>query len=178
MVSVIFFAAFTILWAAENIVFPTAGRRNDVSFFVLLSAMLISVISSIAGGYFQWLSWSVSTTSTVIGLGLFATGIILRYWGILKMGKSFSRRLHSPAKLVTNGPFRYLRHPLYSGLCTTVIGLSVYIGTWIGVLAAVFVLFPTVAWRAAKEERELHKLFGEDYRVFCKKRWRIIPLIY
>ena len=75
------------------------------------------------------------------GLVLIAVGIILREWSIWVLGKYFTGQVQvrEKAKLVTNGPYRYIRHPSYTGGMLSLIGITLAIGTWFGALVA-FVL--------------------------------------
>lgn len=67
-----------------------------------------------------------------VGLILLAFGIMLREWSIWVLGKHFTVRVQvsEKAKLVTQGPYMYIRHPSYTGILLTFIGIPLAIGTW------------------------------------------------
>jgi len=80
-------------------------------------------------------------------------------------------------RVVSSGPYRYVRHPLYSGVVLFVLGTTLLLGSWTGFLLGV-VIVAMVAWRAVREERTLREgLDGyEDY--MSRVRFRLIPGIW
>jgi len=80
-------------------------------------------------------------------------------------------------RVVSSGPYRYVRHPLYSGVGLFVVGTTLLLGSWTGLLLGA-VIVAMVAWRAVREE---HTLRGEldgyaDY--MSRVRFRMIPGIW
>jgi len=80
-------------------------------------------------------------------------------------------------RVVASGPYRYVRHPLYSGVGLFVLGTALLLGSWTGLLLGA-VIVVMVAWRAVREERTLREeLDGyEDY--LSRVRFRLIPGIW
>jgi len=80
-------------------------------------------------------------------------------------------------RVVSSGPYRYVRHPLYSGVVLFVLGTTLLLGSWTGLPLGI-VIRATVAWRAVREERTLREgLDGyEDY--MSRVRFRLIPGIW
>ncbi|MFP3488608.1 isoprenylcysteine carboxylmethyltransferase family protein, partial [Staphylococcus sp. SIMBA_130] len=111
---------------------------------------------------------------------LYGSGIGLRYWGIQELGRFFSRNVIVEQKvdLVSSGPYRLLRHPLYTGLLLTLVGLPIYIGTWGGGILSFLLLVPALLYRIRIEERMLFDSVGETYHEWGKERYRLIPFIY
>jgi protein-S-isoprenylcysteine O-methyltransferase Ste14 len=79
--------------------------------------------------------------------------------------------------VVSTGPYRYVRHPMYTGMLLFFLGSALLLGSWIGVLLGL--LFEsTLAERAVREERELQKgLKGYD-AYMAQVRWRLIPHVW
>ena len=79
-----------------------------------------------------------------------------------------------PERLVTDGPYRWLRNPMYAGHLVFFAGLALVLGSWIG--AAVFAFHAVWFDRRVKEdEARLAELFGEPYRAYCRRVKRWIP---
>lgn len=78
-----------------------------------------------------------------------------------------------PVALVTEGPYRWTRNPMYLGITLILYGLALGVGTWPMFLAPV--LFPVWVSKVfiSMEEALLQKLFGGDYKAFCLRvrRW-------
>ena len=115
-----------------------------------------------------------------IGLTLFVVGVALRWWSIETLGRFFTVQvaIHSDHQLIQKGPYRYLRHPSYTGALFAFIGFSLCFGNWpamIALLAPVLVVF---AWRIRIEEAALAEAFGEQWRDYVSRTWRLLPLVY
>ena len=113
------------------------------------------------------------------GLGLFISGFLFMHWAEAVLDKQFSVEvtIQKDHKLITSGPYRYLRHPRYLGIIVFTTGISLTFRSWIG-LILVGVLCLVLIWRIHDEEALLKKQFGPDWAAYCRKSWRLIPLIY
>lgn len=79
-----------------------------------------------------------------------------------------------PDRLVTDGPYRFLRNPMYAGHLVFFAGLALVLGSWIA--AAVFAFHAFWFDRRVKEdEARLTERFGEAYREYCRRVKRWIP---
>jgi len=113
------------------------------------------------------------------GLILLFGGFILRQWSIYALGKFFIPvvNIQKKQKVIDIGPYRYLRHPSYTGLLLELFGFSLALLNWIGVIA-IFVLFlPVILYRIKIEENFLSEhLTG--YKKYIAKTCKLIPPIY
>jgi len=116
-----------------------------------------------------WLRWS---GSIIAGAGIFLFG-----WAHHALGENWTAVLAlSPEhELVTRGPYRYVRHPMYSAFFTIGFGFLLLSANWIiGLLyLGTFVLM--YAFRVSKEEELMVSRFGETYRRYMQKTGRIFP---
>jgi protein-S-isoprenylcysteine O-methyltransferase Ste14 len=115
-----------------------------------------------------WLRWS--------GAALMALCVPLVYWVFSSLGKNVTqtvaiRREHS---LVTSGPYRWVRHPLYTVAFLNFIGLSLLAADWFIPLALVLGIAVLVK-RTGIEEDRLIQRFGEDYRSYMQTTGRFVP---
>jgi protein-S-isoprenylcysteine O-methyltransferase len=115
-----------------------------------------------------------------VGLALFLAGIAVRWCAILALGRFFTVNVAIAAdhQLVEAGPYRWLRHPSYTGALLAFLGLGLCLDNW----AALAVLMAPVAvvfwWRMRIEEAALVETFGERYRDYMRRTRRLIPFIY
>ncbi|MEZ5936067.1 MAG: isoprenylcysteine carboxylmethyltransferase family protein [Alphaproteobacteria bacterium] len=75
--------------------------------------------------------------------------------------------------IVTTGPYRQVRHPIYLGLTMLAAGQAVAFSSWPALLIVLTGLAPNFAWRACAEETLLSRTFGERYAA-CRRRTRMI----
>ena len=114
------------------------------------------------------------------GLIIFLVGYIFMIWAPLHLGKQFSWlvTVQEEHELVTDGPFRYMRHPRYSGIIQWVFGVALIFLSIAGLVLAVL-MSVLMLIRIPKEERMLHEEFGKEWEKFCKRTTKkIIPWIY
>jgi protein-S-isoprenylcysteine O-methyltransferase Ste14 len=80
----------------------------------------------------------------VVGLVLASAGIALRQWSVALLGRFFTIdvRVHPDQTVVDRGPYRWVRHPSYTGMILTLVGIGLALGNWASV--AVLAVVPTV----------------------------------
>jgi len=109
---------------------------------------------------------------TPVGVALAAPGLVLWFTAVVQLLVEFPR-----GKLVTAGAYRVCRNPIYSSFAFFILpGLSLAIGTWVYlVVAAVLCLGVVIFIR--KEERDLSRVFGDEYRRYTARVDRLIPFV-
>jgi len=115
-----------------------------------------------------------------VGLALFAAGIALASAAMQALHGLFTTRLgvQPGHRLVTSGPYRWVRHPGYLShiLCLTGVGLAL---SSLVALGLTILVAPFILWRIQREEDMLAAEFGEEYRTYMQQtKWRLIPLVY
>ncbi|MCA9875713.1 MAG: isoprenylcysteine carboxylmethyltransferase family protein [Anaerolineales bacterium] len=112
-----------------------------------------------------------------VGLGIVVLGVALREWAVLSLGRFFtvSVRVVQGQTLIKHGPYRWLRHPAYSGSILSLVGFSLAIGTWVGALLVLFLGFTAYLNRVRVEEKALLAAYGDEYRAYQQQTWRFFP---
>jgi protein-S-isoprenylcysteine O-methyltransferase Ste14 len=102
------------------------------------------------------------------GLALVALAVGLLIWGrqtLVTGGTNVDPSLPSTA-VVTSGPYRFSRNPLYMGLAVVYLGLTLALDTWWGIILLALVLIVMHRGVIQREERYLERKFGEGYRQY------------
>lgn len=113
-------------------------------------------------------------------LAIFALGIIVRISAIVVLGRHFTVdvAIHKDHQLITRGPYRWLRHPSYTGVLLVVASFGAIARSWpaaaIGILPVLLVLVV----RIRVEERALAAAFGEAWCAHCERTWRLVPFVW
>jgi protein-S-isoprenylcysteine O-methyltransferase Ste14 len=107
-------------------------------------------------------------------------GLALRIWAIAALGGAFRTTVEvEPGQtVVCTGPYRWIRHPSYSGLLLIVGGFGAALGNWLSLTACVVLPLPAIVWRIHVEEAELNRVLGEAYRTYQSNRARLIPHLW
>jgi protein-S-isoprenylcysteine O-methyltransferase Ste14 len=80
--------------------------------------------------------------------------------------------------LVTSGPYRLVRHPIYLGFVLLALGQALAFSSWLACLILLVGIVPTFAWRARAEETLLSRTFGERYALYQRQTKMIIPHLF
>lgn len=174
------------VWILEFIFFRNRQRQGryqeKTSFWFLTLATIFLIGFTILlsrENFGKFTASSFYPVSQAIGLVLYTIGLWLRYQGSRALGKLFTRHVSVSQEmmLVTDGPYKYLRHPLYLGLLMIIIAFPIYVGNWLALLLAGPLLLVAFLWRMTIEEKALLRLHPA-YRDWRKSRYRLIPFIY
>jgi protein-S-isoprenylcysteine O-methyltransferase Ste14 len=167
--------------------FPEAGgeKRGTVTAcdrLELLPFQILPLIIVLVASYADRRSIAVfgnSGGTRYLGLVLFSLGFVFMIWAEASLGRNFNLylKVQNGHKLVTDGPYRYVRHPRYLGIIVFFVGISLVYRSW---LALIFVTLLVVAilWRIRKEEQLLHRVFGIEWESYVRKSWRLLPFVY
>jgi protein-S-isoprenylcysteine O-methyltransferase Ste14 len=184
--SLAFDRVFTLVflgWFAVELINQLIGRRRGGaghvedrgSYWGIIVAVYVAIGSAYAA---RFLGWGVLRgLPQYLGLALMLVGIAEREWAIVVLGRSFAVRvtIQTDHQLITRGPYRWLRHPAYTGSILTLIGLPLALGTWVGALLAAAVSLLAYMYRAQVEEQALITAFGNEYRDYMRHTWRFFP---
>lgn len=113
------------------------------------------------------------------GLFLFFAGSTLRLAAVFVLGRRFSGlvAIQPGHQLKTDGLYRYIRHPSYTGLIASMIGYVLIFRSAIGVILNIL-LFLLLVGRMNDEEQFLEAHFGEQYRTYRLNTRRLVPFVY
>ena len=125
------------------------------------------------------ISWK-RTSLFALGICFMLLGVALRWYSAAMLGKyfTFDVSIQSDQILIEAGPYRYIRHPSYSGALLTLFGFSLALGNWAGLVAALSCLGLAYAYRIPVEESALALALGETYRQYMKRTWRLVPFLF
>lgn len=115
-----------------------------------------------------------------VGAGLILLGVFIRVSSIWTLRKYFSLNVQvgSSQKIVRNGPYRYLRHPAYTGSILTLLGVAVCFRSLWGIFATVLITVAIYGYRIRIEESLMEKNFGRAYLEYEKSTKRLIPFVW
>jgi protein-S-isoprenylcysteine O-methyltransferase Ste14 len=126
-----------------------------------------------------WMAWStlpLPAWTRWSGAVLLALCVPLFYWVFSSLGNNVTSTvaIRSQHNLVTSGPYRWVRHPLYSVGFLAFIGFSLLAANWF-IFTLVVLTFSVLMKRTPIEERRLVERFGEAYRQYMRTTGRYLP---
>jgi protein-S-isoprenylcysteine O-methyltransferase Ste14 len=131
--------------------------------------------AAIAGGnaVIQWLCLAV-------GVGAVVCGSLGRQWAISTLGRFFTLNVQvsDDQRVVTSGPYRWVRHPSYTADLVAFTGVGLALGNWLSLLAASVLPLLGLLVRIRVEEAALLTGLGEPYRAFADGKKRLLPRVW
>ena len=118
-----------------------------------------------------WVRWA--------GVACYAAGFLLMHAAEARLGRLFSVQVAIQAghRLVTDGPYRFVRHPRYLGIVVFAAGLALVFRSWPGLVLAGAVKV-VLLWRIRDEEALMAEEFGDEWSAYAERTWRLVPLVY
>ena len=111
----------------------------------------------------------------ILALVLIACGLGLRAWGAGSAGQHTRTAQIEAPRLISGGPFAYLRNPIYAGTIALSLGMAILIGDPWALLCAAFALGLLYVFIVPAEEAFLRGQFGDEYVGYCAAVPRLIP---
>ena len=181
----ILFHVITILWILEFVIFPSHFKGKDKNetktFLKILGVILISHTLTITFTVLGWFKINNDLDKIWIYLSFFTypVGLVLRYISIIYLGTYFTRdvEVSKDQKLVSKGPYRILRHPLYLGLYLLTISVPLFFANWLMTIVSMVIMFMILNVRMQIEEKLMEEALRKAYTIWKKKRYRFIPFI-
>jgi len=157
---------------------PTAEKETSqkiIQSIVGLAFISIFILSAFDHRFI----WSIMPSfMPVAGNVLVVFGLLIVFF-VFKENTftSATIEIYSEQKVISTGPYSFVRHPMYSGTFIMLIGVPLSLGSWWGLLAVIPVILVFI-WRLFGEEKLLSQNLP-GYKEYCTKvRWRLIPGVF
>jgi protein-S-isoprenylcysteine O-methyltransferase Ste14 len=152
-------------------------RRDRGSFLLIYVGVVVYFIIafSFAGAGVA----KLPSAAYYLGIIIMVLGIVIRQWAIAVLGRFFSRtlRVQKGQTVVEIGPYRYVRHPSYTGALIFFVGFGLALQSWGAVLALVPIFAVAYGYRIHTEEKLLIGELGEAYVSYARRTKRLIPYV-
>jgi len=157
--------------------------RREEGLFIFLTLRPIAVIGMLGLVAFlihpHWMAWSsvaLPIWARWLGAGLSVLAAMLLIWTFRALGTNLTdtvvtKKVHT---LVTSGPYRWVRHPLYTSVILAVLACSLAAANWFFLVAGGLV-FMLLVIRTNREEQNLLARFGDDYAAYIKRTGQFMP---
>jgi protein-S-isoprenylcysteine O-methyltransferase Ste14 len=150
-----------------------AGRRRPIPLAGLTVVSVVLLLRVFRSGSLAVHSLALGTLGAVI----FASGIALAVWARIHLGRNWGMPTTEKAdpELVTSGPYRFVRHPIYSGLALALLGTS--LATNLIGLIIFAILGGYFYYSASVEEKNLTAAFPAEYPAYRARTKMLIPFV-
>ena len=184
LVQVVAQSSLSLFFIRRSQTAASVFRRREEG--VALSALLGVSYLAYSGGIITyliepaWMAWGAVADLPLwwrwIGVGPLVVGTVMAMWGLRTLGRHFALSV-SPQEgniLVRSGPYRWMRHPLYTAGLVETVGVSLVMASWFVGLMAVL-LWVGIVYRTPMEEEKLIERYGGAYREYIAITGRFLP---
>jgi protein-S-isoprenylcysteine O-methyltransferase Ste14 len=161
------------------------SKQKGVIMFVFVRSAIYAVVFIslvliyLPGRFLSWFGFirpAAFEAQQIIGMVLGTIGAGVAVWCILTfaaIGRGTPAPFDPPRKLVIEGPYRFVRNPMYIGAGLALIGAGIFYGSWQLLGYAVFFFLACHLFVSLYEEPALRRTFGEAYEAYCRQtsRW-------
>jgi protein-S-isoprenylcysteine O-methyltransferase Ste14 len=176
--------AVLVAWAVFELIVRVRNPSRRIGRDPTLALIVVCLFAAIAIAY-----RAAHIHSTILGGGwapfvvgftILVAGILLRAWAILTLGRFFTPyvQVQPGQHVVESGPYRYVRHPSYTGMLLALIGLGIALDDWLSLLALALIPLAGILVRIRHEESVLLEALGEDYREYASRTSRLVPGVW
>jgi protein-S-isoprenylcysteine O-methyltransferase len=150
-----------------------------------LDLLIVAIVAGLALGI--WLAWrddgQVATHHLPLlwsGMAVMVAGLLLRWWSVHTLAQYFTVdiAIQPGQELIRRGPYRWLRHPSYTGALLTVLGFGIALGDPGAALVVIVPITAAFLWRIRIEEQMLAQAFPDAYPAYARGTRRLIPFIW
>ncbi len=115
-----------------------------------------------------------------LGISFILLGVALRWYAIRILGRYFTRDVAVAVdqRIVQEGPYRYIRHPAYSGTFLTMLGVGLALTNWASLVALLLCVLAGHLYRVNIEEEALCQTIGQPYVEYMQHTKRFIPWVF
>ena len=179
-VELVFAVGWAAFWAYWLVAALSAkrGRMQWSGQLRIRVAILVIAILLVRAGAFRNHGITTEPWRAAIGLVLFAFGLGFAIWARITLGRNWGTPMtqKDEPELVTGGPYRLVRHPIYSGILVAAVGTAVALN-WLW-LAAVGLAGMYFIYSATVEERFLAEQFPDSYPAYKRSTRMLVPYLF
>lgn len=179
-ISIALYCLFSLYWtvAAKNSA-PVKSAEPFSSTLLhqsLLNLALILLFFRVPGLTGRWLLESLALTIT--GITIQASALVLAIWARRRLGRNWSARVTTKVdhELIQTGPYKLIRHPIYTAVLGMHIGIAITSGEWHALVAVTLVAIAYIR-KIRLEEQTLSRAFGEQHATYRQNSWALIPWV-
>ncbi len=161
--------------------FPTGEGVGLIAFRVVLGIPLFGAtfLYIALPGKAAWMEVPLPVWLRFVGIGGGMLALVVLTWAHHALGRNFSTRpvIKPHHRLVSHGPYRWIRHPIYSSYFLLFLSAFLISQNWVVGGAGLGIILSLMTIRLWQEERLLEERFGEEYTAYARITGRFLPMV-
>ena len=160
-----------------GIMFSTGDRGTGAQ--IIWSIYLVQLAATLEAAYLRYpesVAWNAVAYAALTGC---AIGLAIRTWAVMTLGRLFTMHIsiQQDHVVVTDGPYRWVRHPSYLGALVLYLSAVTLVHAWYALLGGLLVLPFAFLRRIRFEESRLLGEFGGKYAAYQRRTWKLVPYV-
>jgi protein-S-isoprenylcysteine O-methyltransferase Ste14 len=171
------FFVIWLMWAFTTKRTQTRERfASRIPYLVLTTAAFYAMFSHPAPDWLRLRILPLKSTIENLGIAVTAGGLLFAIWARAYLGRNWSGNVTIKVghELIRSGPYRWVRHPIYSGMILAMVGTAINKGQLRGFIAVVL-LWIGFSLKSKIEERFMITTFGQEYEQYSRSTGAIVP---
>jgi protein-S-isoprenylcysteine O-methyltransferase Ste14 len=175
---------FIVVWIAGALKTKPVEQRESISSRLSYSVFVVAAfylvfVKEITRPWMRIQLFTPNLVTEVLGVVLTAAGIGFAIWARVYLGGNWSSSVTVKVghRLVRTGPYRWVRHPIYTGLIVALIGSGLE-RAQVRMLVAMVLLYAGFKIKSRIEERAMTTVFGAEYDEYSRTTGAIIPKLW
>jgi protein-S-isoprenylcysteine O-methyltransferase Ste14 len=156
------------------------GPREIVLLLISLTGLGILPLTYVATGFPRFATYPFRPVQASLGLVTAVAALAIFHLTHQALGRNWSVSLEvrESHKLVTNGVYRHVRHPMYTAFWLWGVSQALLLPNWVAGLSGIVGFGTLYVFRVDQEERLMLDAFGDAYRAYAARTARLIPWLY
>jgi protein-S-isoprenylcysteine O-methyltransferase Ste14 len=156
------------------------GRREIALLLISLTGLGILPLLYVATGFPRFADYDFRPAQSLLGVAVAVAALAMFYLTHRALGRNWSVSLEvrQSHKLVTEGVYRHVRHPMYTAFWLWAAAQALLLPNWVAGLAGLIGFGTLYVFRVGLEERLMIDTFGEEYRAYMARSARLVPWIH
>lgn len=156
------------------------GRLETVLLTISLTGLGIVPFVYVAIGFPAFADYAFRPALAWLGLVFAIASLVMFRLTHRALGRnwSISLELRQNHRLITEGVYRHMRHPMYTAFWLWAVAQALLLPNWFAGLAGIVGFGALFFGRIAREERMMMESFGDEYRAYMQRTYRVIPGVY
>jgi protein-S-isoprenylcysteine O-methyltransferase Ste14 len=155
-----------------------ARDRGTLWLNIIIITAAVTAAGMVTGVIKNTAAWQFAPPGlSVAGPIVMWTGLVVRIWAIVVLGRSFrvTVEVDPGQKVIDSGPYRWVRHPSYTGILLVLAGLGLVYGNWPALAILLVLPAGVLIHRIFVEEAVLTEVMGRNYTDYAAHTKRLVP---
>jgi protein-S-isoprenylcysteine O-methyltransferase Ste14 len=156
------------------------GRREIALLLISLTGLGVLPLLYVATGFPRFADYHFRPAQSLLGVAVAIAALAMFYLTHRALGRNWSVSLEvrQSHKLVTEGVYRHVRHPMYTAFWLWAVAQALLLPNWVAGLSGLIGFGTLYVFRVGLEERLMVDTFGEEYRAYMARSARLVPWIF